>query len=262
VRRSRPLALLLLVPVIAVIAGCGGGSGSPGDEAAARHQLEAAGQKLTKADSFEVSLLIEGEESGEDPEELGCVRLGVDNRKPVSIDMRIYDVNCSGGSEGAELIAIGQRAWASTGSGAWTAAKISPKLTKELNAEQTTDLQGLFEAAEDVKEVSADDAVEERAGGGEAKAEFSFKAPASAFPGSEALGESDVDFEATIDGKGYLTQLVLHGEAEGAGATATETYERIDKNLGISPPAESEVHGTVQRLDSKAELESLLGGTP
>jgi hypothetical protein len=201
------------------------------------------------------SKLIEGEESGEDPEELGCVRLGADNRKPVSIDMRIYDVNCSGGSEGAELIAIGQRAWASTGSGAWTAAK----LTKELNAEQTTDLQGLFEAAEDVKEVSAETSVEERAAGGEAKAEFSFKAPASAFPGSEALGESGVDFEATIDGNGYLTQLVLHGEAEGAAATATETYERIDKPLGISPPAKSEVHGTVQRLDSKAELESLLG---
>jgi hypothetical protein len=257
VRRSRPL--LALLALAAVIAGCGGGSGSPADEAKARHQLEAAGQKLTDADSFEVSLLIEGEESGEDPEELGCVRLGVDNRKPVSIDMRIYDLNCSGGSEGAELIAIGQRAWASTGSGAWTAAKISPKLTKELNAEQTTDLQGLFEAAEDVEEVSADDAVEQRAAGGEAKAEFSFKAPASAFPGSEALGESDVDYEATIDGKDYLTQLVLHGEAEGAGATATETYERIDSDLGISPPAESEVHGTVQRLDSKAELESLLG---
>ncbi len=78
--------------------------------------------------------------------------------------MRVYDLNCSGGSEGAELIAIGRRAWASTGSGAWTAAKISPKLTKELNDEQTTDLQGLFEAAEDIKEVSADDAVEERAG--------------------------------------------------------------------------------------------------
>jgi hypothetical protein len=257
VRRSRPL--LALLALAALVAGCGGGSGSPGDEAEARHQLEAAGQKLTKADSFEVSLLIEGEEDGEDPEELGCVRLGVDNRKPVSIDMRVYDLNCSGGSEGAELIAIGHRAWASTDAGAWTAAKISPKLTKELNDEQTTDLQGLFEAAEDIKEVSADDAVEERAAGGEGKTEFSFKAPASAFPGSEALGESDVDFEATVDGKGFLTQLVLHGEAEGAGATATETYERIDSNLGISPPAASEVHGTVQKIDSKSELEALLG---
>jgi hypothetical protein len=257
VRRSRPL--LVLLALAALVAGCGGGSGSSGDETSSRHQLEAAGQKLTKADSFEVSLLIEGEEDGEDPEELGCVRLGVDNRRPVSIDMRVYDLNCSGGSEGAELIAIGNRAWASTGSGTWTAAKISPKLTKELNAEQTTDLQGLFEAAEDIKEVSADDSIEDRAGGGEAKAEFSFKAPASAFPGSEALGESDVDFEATIDGKGFLTQLVLHGEAEGAGATASETYERIDKHLGISPPAASEVHGTVQKLDSKEELEALLG---
>ncbi|HEY0278965.1 MAG TPA: hypothetical protein VGC32_11930 [Solirubrobacterales bacterium] len=256
-RRSRPL--FALVVLAALVAGCGGGSGSTEDESTSRQQLENAGQKLTDADSFEVSLLIEGEEEDEESEELGCVRLGVDNRKPVSIDMRIYDLNCSGGTEGAELIAIGNRAWASTDSGTWTAAKISPKLTKELNDEQTTDLKGLFKAAEDIDEVSADDAVEERAAGGEAKAEFSFKAPASAFPGSEALGDSDVDFEATIDDKGFLTQLVLHGEAEGAGATATETYERIDKPLGISPPAASEVHGTVQKLDSKEELEALLG---
>ena len=83
--------------------------------------------------------------------------------------------------------------------------------------------------------------------------------PASTFPGAEGLGDSDVDFEATIDGKGFLTQIVIRGEADGAEATATETYERINSDLGITPPPASDVHGTVRRLDSKGELEALLG---
>jgi hypothetical protein len=261
VRRSRPL--LALLALAALVAGCGGGSESGGDEESSRQQLEAAGKMLTDADSFEVSLLIEAAEEGDsEPEELGCVRVGVDSQKPVSIDMRIYDLNCSGGSGGTELIAIGDRAWATSGSGTYAAAKISPELTKELNDEQTTDLQGLFESAEDIKEVSADDAVEERAAGGEAKSEFSFKAPASSFPGAEDLGDSDVDFEATVDSQGFLTKLVISGEAEGAAATATETYERINASLGISPPVANQVQGTVQRLDSKSNLEALLGAAP
>jgi hypothetical protein len=257
-RTARSLAAV--VALVAAVAGCGGGDS--GDEAAARQKLQAGGQKLTDAKSFEVSLLIEGEEEGETPEELGCVDIGIDNREPVSLDLRIYDLNCSGGSEGRELIAIGHRAWAASGEASWTAAKISPAVTKELNAEQTTDLQGLFEAAEDVEEVSAETAVEARAAGGEAVSEFSFKAPASAFPDAEDLGDTDVDFEATVDGKGYLTKLALHGEADGAGATVTETYEDIDKDLQIRPPAPSEVQGTVRQIDSKEDLEALLGATP
>lgn len=35
-----------------------------------RGKLEAGGRKLTDADSFEVSLLIEAEEDGSEPEEL------------------------------------------------------------------------------------------------------------------------------------------------------------------------------------------------
>ena len=236
--------------------------GSSGDETAARQKLEAGGQKLSDADSFEVSLLIEGEEEGSDPEQLGCVDLGVDSRKPESIDMRIYDLGCSGGSEGKEMIAIGHRAWVTREPGSWTAARISPAVIHELDDEQRTDLKGLFEAAEDIEEVSSETAVEARAAGGEAVTEFHFKAPASAFPDSEDLGDTDVDFEATIDGRGYLTVLALHGEAEGAGATVTETYEDIDKDLGISPPAASEVHGTVQQIGSREELEALLGASP
>lgn len=253
---KRSLAAMTL---LLLLAGCGGGSGSTTDESAARQKLQAGGQKLTDAKSFEVSLLIEGEEDGEEPEQLGCLDLGVDKGKPERIDMRLYDLNCSGGTEGSELIAIGHRAWAGHGEGSWTAAKVSPAVIAELNDEQTTDLKGLFDAAEDIEEVSADTAVEARAAGGEAVSEFSFKAPASAFPDAEDLGDTDVDFEATIDGKGYLTELTLHGEAEGAGATVTETYEDIDQDLHIRPPAPSEVQGSVQQIDSKDELEALLG---
>ena len=259
-RRSRPL--LALLALAALLAGCGGGGTDSGSESTARRELEAAGKKLTAAHSFDVSLQIEVEEDGSDAEEVGCVDLGVDSRKPESIDMRVFDLNCSGGTEGKELIAIGHKAWATSQPGSWTAAEITPAVIHELDAEQTTDLQGLFEAAEDVKQVPRDTAVEEAAGGGEPKAEFQFKAPASAFPDAEDLGDIDVDFVATVDDKGFLTQLVLHGEAEGAGATVTETYERINSDLGIEPPADDEVHGTVQQIGSREELEALVGATP
>src|SRR5262249_33646722 len=156
----------------------------------------------------------------------------------------------------------GHRAWASTEAGTWTAAKISSALAHELNSEQTTDLQGLFEEAEDIEQVTGESAVEERAAGGEQMAEYRFKAPASAFSGAEDLGDTDVEFEAKLDGKGYLTELTLHGEAEGVGATVTETYDKIGSSLQIAPPAQSEIQGTVQELNSRTDLDALLGATP
>jgi hypothetical protein len=39
-------------------------------------------------------------------------------------------------------------------------------------------------------------------------------------------------------------------------------YDQIGENLGIAPPAQGEVEGTVQRIDSKEQLEALLGATP
>jgi hypothetical protein len=255
--------LVAFLALAALVAGCGGGgSESSGEESGDRERLEAAGKMLTDARSFEVTLQIEAEEEGGEREEVACLRLGADNEKPISVDMRIFEVNCSSGSESSRMIAVGHRAWAMAGGGPYTAAKISPKLLKELNGEQTTDLQGLFEAAEDIEPTSADTAVEERAGGGEAKSEYSFKAPASAFPGAEGLGDSDVDFEATIDGKGLLTKLVIHGEAGAAAATATESYARIDEDLGIAPPPASKVEGTAETLETKGELEALLGAAP
>jgi hypothetical protein len=251
------LGVLLALGVVA--AGCGGGSGE--SEGASREKLEAGGAKLTAAKSFEVSLLVELEEEGES-QEAGCVDLGVDSHGTEAIDLRYYDLNCSGGSEGRELIAIGHRAWASTEPGRYAAAKITSKVAHELDDEQTTELQGLFEAAEDIDADSEGGAVEEAGGKFVDVTKYSFVAPASAFPDSEDLGDTKIDFDATLDRKGFLRELVLHGEEDGAGVTVTETYTDIDADLGIRPPDPSEVHGAVQSITSKADLEALIGTTP
>jgi hypothetical protein len=257
----RGLAVLgLLISLGLVAVGCGGG-GSGESESASRGKLEAGGAKLSAAKSFEVSLLVGIEEEGES-EEAGCVDLGVDSRKPESIDLRSYDLNCSDGSEAHELVAIGRRAWASSEPGRFTAAKITPKVAHELSDEQTTDLQGLFEAAEGLEAEPKGGAVEESPGNFVDVTRYFFKAPASAFPDSEDLGETSIEFEATIDRKGFLRELVLHGEEEGTGVTVTETYDQINANLGIRPPARSEVHGKVQTISSKSDLEALVGATP
>jgi hypothetical protein len=259
--RGRRLAALGAVVLLAIVAaGCGGG-GSDGSEAASRKKLEAGGAKLSAVKSFEVSLLVEIEEEGES-EEAGCVDLGVDGHGTEAIDLRYYDLNCSGGGEGRELIAIGHRAWASSEPGRFTAAKITPKVAHELSDEQTTELRGLFEAAEDIEAEPKSGAVEEGNGNFVDVTKYFFKAPASAFPDSEDLGDTKIDFEATVDRKGFLRELTLHGEEEGTGATVTETYDDIEADLGIGPPDPSEVHGAVQAISSKSDLEALVGTTP
>jgi hypothetical protein len=258
--RGRGLAALGLLLVLALVAtGCGGDSG--GSESASRKKLEAGGAKLSAAKSFEVSLQVELEEEGEN-EEAGCVDLGVDSHGTESIDLRYYDLNCSGGSEGSELIAIGHRAWASTEPGRYAAAKITSEVAHELDDEQTTDLQGLFEAAEDIEADSEGGAIEEAGGKFVDVTRYSFEASASAFPDSEDLGDTKIDFDATLDRKGFLRELVLHGEEDGTGVTVTETYTDIEADLGIHPPDPSEVHGAVQSITSKTDLEALLGTTP
>jgi hypothetical protein len=249
--------LLALAALAAVIAGCGGGGPSDATEAAARKQLEAGAAKLEKARSLSVSLVAEAEESGSDPEKVGCIDIDADKGKPERIDMRI-DVSCSGGPEAPELIAVGRRAWASHEPGHWTAARISPALLRDLSSEQTN-LTQLLAAAGDLEQVSGEDAVEERAAGGETKAEFHFKAPASAFPGVPQSGPDEVEFDATLDQRGVLSELSIHASEDGAAARVTVSYEDIGGDPGIQPPDPAEVHGAVRQITSRAELDALLG---
>jgi hypothetical protein len=269
-RRSlAPLILgLLLAGLAAFAAGCGGGGGSDSSETALRKKLEAGAQKVKTAKSARVSLAFEVETDGEEPQELGCVNLATETAKPERFDLTFFDQNCQGGLEAHELIAVGSKAWASSsgpqgeGAGKWEEARITPRLRKELTDEQT-DVDQLFSQADKIEEHEGDAAVEE---GGESHfvdvPSYTFEAPASAFPGAgEDLGDLNVEFEAVLDRKGYLRELVIHGEEEGTGATVTATYDDIDQDLGVEPPDPKEVHGSVRSIDSKADLDALFGVT-
>jgi hypothetical protein len=224
-RGRRPAAALGLLAAIAlVIAGCGGGDAGGESESAARKKLEAGAQMTSEAESLRLSLLLETEEEGES-ETVGCLKLDADTAKPESFDLLLFNFSCEGGTEAHELIAIGRRAWASTGPESWREAKITPALLREISDEQT-DFGELMAAAEDVKVVPD----------GQADERYSFKAPASAFPGSTDLGDLEVEFEATLDPRGYLRELVVHGDEDGAGATVTANYKNIDEPLEIQPP--------------------------
>jgi hypothetical protein len=259
-RKASLLVLALLAALVA--AGCGGGSSTGSEsEDGARKKLEAAGQKLTDAKSFRVEVPIEAETDGEQ-QDVACLELGVDNHgKPERFDLILFDTNCSGGFEAHELIAVGHDAWASssTDPGKWTAATISASLLDELDDEQT-DLAGLFKAAENVETEAGGASIDEGDGTAVEGTSYHFEAPASAFPNADSdLGDITIEFDATLDPKGYLRELVVHGEEDGTGATVTDRYTKIDEPLGIEPPKPSEVEGKKTRIDSEADLDALFG---
>jgi hypothetical protein len=258
--QAKRLAALASIAAIALIAaGCGGGSGSSESEAAARKKLEAGATKLSGARSFAASVRFELEEDGV-PEELGCLTLSFDRGKPERFAVSYLDENCSGGSEGHEVIGIGARAWVATGSGSWTAATIAPELRKELDEEQTDNLGPLMRAAEDIEADLEGGAVEEAGGRFVDVTSYSFKAPASAFSDSEA-DDGQVEIEALVDKRGYLREVVVHGEDEGSGATVTDKFDAIEEDQGIVPPDPSEVHGATKLIHSSDELDALIGAS-
>lgn len=246
----RPLVALLAMAAFAlVVSGCGGsGGGSDSEsESAARKRLENAATKIENAKSMKLSLLFEAEEDG-DAQPLACLELAADTREPESVDLTFYESSCANGTETSELIAIGRRAWGQTGPGSWREAKITPELLKELGDEQS-DFGELTDAAENI-EVEPDGQSDER---------YSFEAPASAFPGSSELGDLKVEFEAVIDRQGYLRELVIHGDEDGAGATVTVHYDGVDEPRSIEPPSPSEVHGPVSPIKTRDQLDALFG---
>lgn len=256
-RRRLPAALVALAAFALLAAGCGGGGGGSADEAKLRKALEAGAAKIAAAESLRTSVLFEVEEGGE-ADELGCLDLAVDTAKPERFDLSFFDLNCSGGAEARELIAVGHRAWASSSTepGAWTAARIAPGLLREVGDEQA-DLRQLIAAAEAIEADPAGGAVEAGDGHFVDAAKYSFEAPASAFPGSSDLGDLKVEFEATLDRHGYLRELVVHGDEDGTGATVTDKFDDIDQDLGIEPPSPTEVQGPTTTINSRADFEAL-----
>lgn len=253
------MAVLALAVLGLVAAGCGGADSGGESESAARKKLEAGAAKINGAKSMRVSLLFEAEEDGE-TEEIGCLNLAADTANPERVDLTIFNLNCSGGTEAHELIAVGHRAWASSSDDpeSWAAARITPELLHELGSEQT-DFGELMGAAEDIEVDSEGAAVEEGDGNFVDVPLYSFEAPASAFPGSDDLGDLRVEFDVTLDRHGYLRELKFHGDEDGAGATVTATYEDIDQDLGITPPDPSEVKGPARPIHSREELDELFG---
>jgi hypothetical protein len=259
--RRWPAALVALAVLALCAAGCGGGSGSSESESAARKKLEAAPAKLAQAKSFRVEVPIETEADGENVE-VACLDLAVDNHTKLErVDMLIFGQSCAGGSDAHELIAIGHQAWASSGPGSWTAATITPAALNELDDEQV-DLKSLFAAAEDIASEPEGGAVEEGEGHFVDVPKYTFEAPASAFPGTDELGDAQIEFEAVLDRKGFLRELVVHGGEDGTGATVTDKYEDVNQDLGIAPPDPSEVQGPMTEIRSKADLAELFGASP
>jgi hypothetical protein len=246
-RRAAALGLLAMFAL--VVAGCGGGGGGsdPEAESASRKKLESAAAKIEDAKSMRLSLLFEAEEDG-DAQPLACLELSADTRKPERVDLLFFEETCANGTQSSELIAIGRRAFGATGSGSWREAKITPQLLKELGSEQS-DFGELTEAAEDIT-VEPDGQADER---------YSFEAPASAFPGSSDLGDLQVEFEAVIDRQGYLSELVIHGDEDGAGATVTVHYNDVNEPQQIEAPSQNEVHGPVSPIETRDQLDALFG---
>lgn len=254
-------ALVALLVLAAIVAGCGGDSGS--SEATLRKKLEGGAAKLEDARSFEASIGFEIEEDGEEPQEIGCLDLSLEGGKPEKIDLLFFDLNCSGGSEAHEVIAVGRRAWGAVGQDGehWQEATISPAVLHEVGNEQT-ELAKLFRQAEQLEAHPDGGAVEEGSKGQFVEVtSYTFEAPASAFPDSSGddIDDTQVEFEALLDRRGFLRELILHGDEEGTGATVTEKYERIDQDLEITPPHPSLVHGPRTTIRSRQDFEELFG---
>jgi hypothetical protein len=256
--RIRNTAIALLAAAaLGGVAGCGGGSGGE-SESASKKKLEAAAAKIQSAMSLRMSLGFASEEEGES-QELGCLDLSIETGKPEKVDLAFFDVGCSGGTEVHELIAVGHRAWGTEDLETWRPAKITPALLHELSNEDT-DFGKLMESAEDITVDPEGGGVEEGDKGKfVAVPKYYFEAPASAFSGSEDLGDLKVEFEATVDRQGYLRELVVHGDEDGVGATVTAEYEDIDQDLGITAPDPSEVKGPVSPIKTRGQLDALFG---
>ena len=68
-----------------------------------------------------------------------------------------------------------------------------------------------------------------------------------------------VQFEALVDRRGYLRELVVHGDEDGAGANVTAKYEDIDEPTGIEPPSPSEVQGPASPIENRGQLDAPFG---
>jgi hypothetical protein len=249
----------------AALAGCGGGGDDGPGEEALRAKIEKSFEKVAESDAIRVALDFQ---VGEDEETTvgGCLQLTTDNGKPGDgddrVEMKAIANGCDGGAVSAQVIAVGRDVWVRKGQGHYRPGRIDPSVLPELTGD-TADFHELPAAAEDISETSEpEEAVYPETNEQFKGPRYEFKAPASAFSAADAeeLGDTDVDFEAGIDHRGYLRELVGTVEAEGAKGVITVTYDDIGRVEPIEPPPPGEVSGEVTPIHSEAELESLIEG--
>lgn len=250
-RRRRRAAAGLATLLLAALAGCGGGGGEEGTEAdAIRAKLLAAAERLADAPSLDASVSIEASEEDSTETTSACFGLAVVRGEKSTADdqvvLRTYDGECGAGEPSAEVIVIGRDVWASQLGDQWTQGRVDPALVDELTDEED-EYDELLAAAEDIRP-------------GEEPRSYEFTAPASSFSQTEDIGDVDVDFVLTLDEREVLRGLVATIEAEGARAVVEQSYE-IGRVKPVRPPPAGDVVGPVRRIDSEAELESLLEPT-
>ena len=220
-------AIVAFLALAAVAAGCGGGGSDSTSEAAARKKLEAGAQKLTDAKSFRVRVPIEAEVEGK-IEELGCVNLALEHHgKEERFDLLFFDQSCSGGLEAHELIAIeppglGLERRPGKLDGGDDHAR-GPRRTRRRTDRPEGPLRGRRKHR---GRPTGGERVEEAEGKFVDVPVYNFEAPASAFPGSEDLGDVRSNSKRSSTSKGYLRELTVHGEEDGTGATVSDEYER------------------------------------
>ena len=208
-------------------------------EAAPRKKLEAGGAKLTAAKSFEVSL---PDRSRRRRRRAGGARLRQPRRRQprqagTLRPPRSSTSTARAGAKRTELIAVGHRAWAiepTTGQldRGEDHARRSPH---ELDDEQTNDLQGLFEAAEDI-DVDRRRRRGRRSATASSSTSPSYSAsrrPLRPSPTPRTSATLKIDFEAAIDRKGFLRELVC--ARDGTGATVTERYDEATERSARLP---------------------------
>ena len=253
-RSAAALAAAALALLALAAAGCGG-SGSSEDQI--RAELEAGVTKLANAKSLEASALFEvdDEEEATGTRQVGCLITSVERGKPLKLQMLSFDLNCEGGSESHEVIAIGNRAWSSTEAGSYSAVAIAPGLPAQTN-DEVARFKKVFAAADGIEEVGAGGFIEPD-GKAEEGPEYAFTAPASSFHES-AGDDEEVEFEAVLDQRGYLRELRVEVGEEGARAIVIQTYGEIDQPLQIGPPDSKDVSGPVVRVEDRSQLRDLL----
>jgi hypothetical protein len=249
----------------AAFAGCGGSGGDdgPGEEAL-RAKIEKGFAQVDQSRSLNAALDIHVGEGGETDVLGGCLKFAIDKGGKSDaddrVDMRAVEGGCDGAAVSGEVIAIGSHLWLREGTGTWSAATVDPALLSETTG-QAIDFDQLAGAAEDVSEASQpDEPVYPETSDTFKGPRYSFTAPGSAFSQTEGAGDTDVDFEAALDPKGYLRELLGKVKVDDAEGLIKVTYDNFDHISPITAPPTNQVHGPIQHLHSDSELEALLAG--